>query len=47
MSAITVGGREVTRNLNEPSEQTLMHIDVYADYLRTTTRRLLQEQSES
>ena len=35
MSIITVGGHEVTRNLSEPSDQTLMHIDVYADYLIT------------
>ena len=33
MSIITVGGYEVTRNLSEPSDQTVMHIDVYADYL--------------
>ena len=33
MSIITVGGHEVTRNLNERSDQTVMHIDVYADYL--------------
>ena len=33
MSMITVGGHEVTRNLSEPSDQTLMHIDDYADYL--------------
>ena len=32
-SIITVGGHEVTRNLSEPSDQTIMHIDVYADYL--------------
>ena len=32
---ITVSGHEVTRNLSEPSDQLLMHIDVYADYLRT------------
>ena len=35
MSIITVGGHEVTRNLSEPSDQTIMHIDVYADYLST------------
>ena len=35
MSVITVGGHEVTRSLSEPSDQILMHIDVYADYLRT------------
>ena len=44
MSTITVGGHEVTRNLSEPSDQT-MHIDVYADYLsaispQTTSRAL-------
>ena len=45
MSIITVGGHEVTRNLSEPSDQTIMHIDVYADYLsgispQTTSRAL-------
>ena len=45
MSIITVGGHEVTRNLSEPSDQTVMHIDVYADYLsaispQTTSRAL-------
>ena len=48
MSIITVGGHEVTRNLSEPSEpsdQTIMHIGVYADYLsgispQTTSRAL-------
>ena len=34
MSIITVGDHEVTKNLSEPSDQTIMHIDVYADYLR-------------
>ena len=33
MSIITVEGHEVTRNLSESSDQTIMHIDVYADYL--------------
>ena len=33
MSTITVSGHEVTRNLSETSDQTIMHIDVYADYL--------------
>ena len=37
MSIITVGGHEVTRNLSEPSDQTIMHIDVYADYLSTVS----------
>ena len=45
MSIITVGGHEVTRNLSEPSDETVMHIDVYADYLsairpQTTSRAL-------
>ena len=45
MSIITVCGHEVTRNLSEPSDQTIMHIDVYADYLscispQTTSRAL-------
>ena len=45
MSIITVGGHEVTRNLNEPSDHTIIHIDVYADYLsaispQTTSRAL-------
>ena len=35
MSIITVSGHEVTRKLSEPSDQTKMHIDVYADYLST------------
>ena len=43
MSIITVGGHEVTRNLSEPSDQTM--IDVYADYWsaispQTTSRAL-------
>ena len=33
MSIITVGGHEVTRNLSEPSDQTIMHTDVYAELL--------------
>ena len=45
MSIITVGGHEVTRNLSERSDQTIMHIDVYANYLsgispQTTSRAL-------
>ena len=45
MSIITVRGLEVTRNLSEPSDQIIMHIDVYADHLsaispQTTSRAL-------
>ena len=39
MSIITVGGHEVTRNLRGPSDQTIMHIDVYADYLSAVSRQ--------
>ena len=37
MSIITVGGHEVTRNLSEPSDQTIIYINVYADYLSTVS----------
>ena len=55
MSIITVGGHQVTRNMSEPSDQTLMHFEVYADYLRTITpqtpstalRALLRRSGES
>ena len=30
-----MGGHDVRRNLSKPSDQTLLYIDVYADYLRT------------
>ena len=33
MSIITVGGHEVTRNLSEPSDQKIIHIELYTDYL--------------
>ena len=46
MSIITEGGHEVTRNLSEPSDQTIMCIDVYADYLSAispqTTSKVLR-----
>ena len=41
VSIVTVGGHEVTRNLSEPSDQTLTHIDIYADYLRTISPQTL------
>ena len=41
MSIITVGGHEVTRNLSEPSDQTIMHIDVYPDYLSAISPRTI------
>ena len=33
-SIISVAGHQVIRNLSEPSEFTLMHLDIYTDYLR-------------
>ena len=33
-SIISVAGHQVIRNLSEPSEFILMHLDTYADYLR-------------
>ena len=45
-SIITAGCHEVTRNLSEPSDQTIMFIDVFADYLsavspQTTSRAVM------
>ena len=34
MSIISVAGNQVVKNLGEPSEITLVHLDIYADYLR-------------
>ena len=39
MSIIKVGGHEVSRNLSEPSDQTIMHIYMYADYLSAISRQ--------
>ena len=36
MSIISVAGHQVVKNLSEPSEITLVHLDIYADYLRET-----------
>ena len=38
-SIISVVGHQVIRNLSEPSEFTLMHLDSYADYLRQAEPR--------
>ena len=32
-SIISVAGNQVIRNLSEPSEFTMMHLDTYADYM--------------
>ena len=38
-SIISVAGHQVIRNLSEPSEFTLMHLDTYADYWRQVEPR--------
>ena len=38
-SKISVAGHRVIRNLSEPSELTMMHLDSYADYLRQAEPR--------
>ena len=38
-SIISVAGHQVIRNLSEPSEFTMMHLDTYADYLRQVQPR--------
>ena len=38
-SIIPLAGHQVIRNLSEPSEFSLMHLDTYADYLRQVEPR--------
>ena len=38
-SIISVAGHQLIRNLSEPSEFTMMHLDTYADYLRQVEPR--------
>ena len=38
-SIISVAGHQATRDLSEPSELTMMHLDTYADYLRQVEPR--------
>ena len=40
MSIISVAGHQVLKNLSEPSEITLVHLDTYADYLREKDHKL-------
>ena len=40
MSIISVAGQKVENNLSEPSEFTLVHLDIYADYLREKDPKL-------
>ena len=41
MSIISVAGHQVVKNLSEPSEITLVHLDIYADYLREKDSKLV------
>ena len=38
-SIISVAGHQVISNLNEPSEFAMMHLEIYADYLRQAEPR--------
>ena len=40
ISIISVAGHQVVKNLSEPSEITLVHLEVYADYLREKDPKL-------
>ena len=40
MSIISVAGHQVVKNLSEPSEITLVHLDIYADYLKEKDPKL-------
>ena len=40
LSIISVAGHQVVKNLSEPSEITLVHLVIYADYLREKDRHL-------
>ena len=44
-SIISVAGHQVIRNLSEPSEFTMMHLDTYADYLRQVEPRTRRSSS--
>ena len=40
MSIISVAGHQVVKNLSEPSENTLVHLEFYADYSREKDPKL-------
>ena len=40
MPNISVAGHQVVKNLSEPSEITLVHLDIYADYMREKDPKL-------
>ena len=40
MSIIPFAGHQVVENLSEPSEIALVHLDIYANYLREKDSKL-------
>ena len=40
MSVISVAGHQVVKKLSEPSEITLVHLNIYTDYLREKDPKL-------
>ena len=40
MSIISVAGHQVLKNLSEPPEITVVHLDIYAEYLRQKDTKL-------
>ena len=40
ISIISVAGHQIVKKLSEPSENTLVHLDTYADYLREKEHKL-------
>ena len=46
MSFISVTGHQVVKNMSEPSEITLVHLDIYAGYLREKDLNLAPGQCE-
>ena len=40
MSITSIAGHQVVKNLIEPSEITLVYLDIYADYLREKDPKL-------
>ena len=47
ISIISVAGHQVMKNLSEPSEITLVHLDIYADYLREKDPNLDNRRSKT
>ena len=47
ISTLTVGGNEVTRNLTEPSDQTVMHVDTISPQTASRALRALLTRGDS